>query len=78
MAIVTELDEIEDMLMHRMKRAEEVAQAVISATTSVHAEQMLAHAKADTEVWATRSSGPQLGSQFTPLQVQAIVAERNN
>jgi hypothetical protein len=76
--IVAEFEEIIVMLSQRMRTAEDTARAVSSAASTIDAEAMLARAKAEAEAWTNGTpAARRLASEMPPMQVQAVVAERN-
>jgi hypothetical protein len=58
--------------------AEDTARTVASAASTIDAEAMLARAKAEAEAWTKGTAAARrLASEMPPMQVQAVVAERN-
>lgn len=76
--IVGEFEEIIVMLSERMRTAEDTARAVNSAAATIDAEAMLARAKAEADAWTNGTpAARRLAAEMPPMQVQAVVAERN-
>lgn len=76
---VAGFDHIMVLLEQRMQRAEATAGAVAGARGAVQVDLMLAQAKSEAEAWMTGKRHQVSGhlAALSPLEVQAIIAERN-
>ena len=71
-------DRVVAMLEERLRRAEQTSGAVASAQETIKVDLMLARAKAEAEAWVKGKQHEltRMGT-LSPLEVQAVVAERN-
>lgn len=76
---IKEIEELENMLAERLRRAEETARAITTASGHVDPEAMLARARAEAEAWSRGDpSTHNVASSMSAAEVHAIIAERNN
>jgi hypothetical protein len=76
---IKEIEELENMLAERLKRVEETARAITSASREVDPDAMLARARAEAEAWSRGDPATHhVASSMSAAEVHAIIAERNN